>query len=265
MVVCERQVQTVVGFTHPAVTAAVHYGQNSFKSELEYDEREIAVTDARSLAARPSLDDYGFMLTGHETAVSDFTDPAQIETIYRQEMCDLVQGITGAEKVIVFHTQLRDNSPSAHTDIRRPAAVPHIDYNEDTFRLRAREEMGEEAEQWLCRRFAAYNVWRGVRPVREMPLAVADARTVREDDFRKTIIHEKPGEPTPYVGMPLTFNPDQRWYFFPDMQPNEALLFKQCDSDHDRIQWTPHVAIDVPSKADPTPRVSFEVRTLAFF
>src|SRR3546814_15625261 len=120
MVGCGQRVQTVVCFTHPAVTAAVHYGQNSFKSELEYDEREIAVTDARSLAARPSLDDYGFMLTGHETAVSDFTDPAQIETIYRQEMCDLVPGITGPATVTVFPSQLRDNSPSAHTQLRRP-------------------------------------------------------------------------------------------------------------------------------------------------
>src|SRR3546814_17381677 len=74
MVVCERQVQTVVGFTHPAVTAAVHYGQNSFKSELESDEREIAVTDARRLAARPSLDDYGFLLTGPEPAVPARSD-----------------------------------------------------------------------------------------------------------------------------------------------------------------------------------------------
>src|SRR3546814_13069449 len=96
-------------------------------------------------------------------------------------MCEPCQGSNGAGKVSVFHTQLRDNSPIAHTDIRRPAALPHIDYNEDTFRLRAREEMGEEAEQWLCRRFAAYNVWRGVRPVREMPLAVADARTRSEE------------------------------------------------------------------------------------
>src|SRR3546814_20146000 len=86
MVVCERQVQTVVGFTHPAVTAAVHYGQNSLKSELEYDEREIAVTDARSLAARPRHDDYGFMLTGHETAVSDCTDTAKTEPNARSEI-----------------------------------------------------------------------------------------------------------------------------------------------------------------------------------
>jgi len=260
----EERVRAVVGFTHPAVEAAVHYGKNSFKSELRFDQREIEVIDARLIDAQPGLDEYGFTLVKHRTAVSDFADPAQTE-IYRDEMRDLIQRLTGARKVIVFHMQLRDNSPAASTDIRRPAAVPHVDYNEDSFRLRAREELGEAADQWLSGRFAAINVWRGLRPVEEMPLALCDARTVREEDFRKTIIHEKPGEPTPYVGMPLAYNPDQRWYFFPNMQPDEVLVFKQCDSDHGQLRWSPHVAVDVPARPDPEPRASFEVRTIAFF
>jgi hypothetical protein len=158
----------------------------------------------------------------------------------------------------------KPDSPSADSAVRRPAGVPHIDYDEDTFRIRAREELGDEADHWLERRFMCLNVWRGLRPVEEMPLALCDGRAVREGDFRKTIIHERPGEPTPYVGMPLTYNPNQRWYYYPDMQPGEALIFKQCDSDHDRVQWSPHVAIDAPAPPDARPRVSFEVRTLAF-
>src|SRR3546814_5081231 len=76
---------------------------------------------------------------------------------------------------------------------------------------------------------------------------------------------EKPGEPTPYVGMPLAYNPAQRWYYYPNMQPDEVLVFKQCDTDHSGIRWSPHVAIDDPYTANAQPRVSFEARALAFF
>jgi hypothetical protein len=261
----DKEVLTEISFTHPDVTAALHYGKNRFKGELEYARHEIPVVNARAMESAPTLDDCGFALVDHRTAVRDFSDLAAIEPLYREEMRALIEKLTGARKVIVFHMQVRDNSESAHEDIRRPAIVPHIDYDEKTFGLRAREELGEEADQWLSRRYIALNVWRGIRPVEEWPLAVCDARTVREEDFRKTIIHEKPGEPTPYVGLPLTYEAGQKWYYFPDMQPDETLIFKQCDTDHANIRWSPHVAIDVDAKAGPEPRLSIEVRTIAFF
>src|SRR3546814_15381536 len=98
---------------------------------------------------------------------------------------------------------------------------------------------------------AAYNIWRGVKPVEEKPLAICDARTVKHTDFVETPIIEKPGEPTPYVGMPLAYNPAQRWYYYPNMQPDEVLVFKQCRSEERRVgkecvstcryRWAPYL------------------------
>jgi hypothetical protein len=257
-------VRTVVSFADPTKAFGVSYGLNRYANDMTYEQKDVEFRNAR-LVPDEGLATRGFTLIRSETKVTDFCDVGQLEAVYKQEMHDLIRKMTGAEMVIVFHMQLRDNSPKADATIRKPAFFAHIDYTEDTFRIRAREELGEEADHWLGRRMAAFNIWRGVHPVEEKHLALCDARTVRREDFLETVIHERPGEPTPYVGMPLSYNPDQRWYYYPDMQPDEVLVFKQCDSDHDQIQWSPHVAIDDPRSANPRPRVSFEARTLAFF
>ena len=63
------------------------------------------------------------------------------------------------------------------------------------------------------------------------------------------------------------FNPQHRWYYFPHMQRNEAVVFKTFDSSKDgRARWTAHTAFDDPtSPPDAPPRESIEMRTLAFF
>ena len=65
----------------------------------------------------------------------------------------------------------------------------------------------------------------------------------------------------------LAYNPRQRWYYFPDMRRDEALLIKGYDSRHDgRARFTPHTAFQDPhTLPGAPPRESIEVRTLAFF
>jgi hypothetical protein len=65
----------------------------------------------------------------------------------------------------------------------------------------------------------------------------------------------------------MTFNPDHVWYYFPNMQRNEAIVFKTFESEKDgRARWTAHCAFDDPtSPPDAPPRESIEMRTLAFF
>jgi hypothetical protein len=65
----------------------------------------------------------------------------------------------------------------------------------------------------------------------------------------------------------LTYNPDHRWFYFPEMTRDEALVFKVYDSAKDgRARFTPHTSFSDPtSAADAPPRQSIEVRTFAFF
>jgi hypothetical protein len=65
----------------------------------------------------------------------------------------------------------------------------------------------------------------------------------------------------------VAFNPGHRWFYFPHMQRNEALLLKCYDSVEDgRARFTAHTAFEDPnSPSDAAPRESIEVRTLLFF
>lgn len=65
----------------------------------------------------------------------------------------------------------------------------------------------------------------------------------------------------------ITHRPTHRWFYFPDMQRNEALLLKGYDSlDDGRARFTAHTGLDNPSAPpDAAARESIETRTFVFF
>ena len=108
------------------------------------------------------------------------------------------------------------------------------------------------------------NLWRPIRgPLRDAPLAVCDARTVAAGDLVASdlVYRDRVGET-----YGVTYNPEHRWFYVPDMQPDEALLLKCYDSSIDgRARFAPHTAFDDPTApADMLPRESIELRTLVF-
>jgi hypothetical protein len=109
------------------------------------------------------------------------------------------------------------------------------------------------------------NVWRPIRgPVQANPLAVCDARSMTQQDFVAMDLkyHERTGEV--YA---VAFNPNHRWFYFPQMQQNEVLLLKGYDSaDDGRARFTAHSSFEDPTTPPDAPaRESIEVRTLVFF
>jgi hypothetical protein len=99
--------------------------------------------------------------------------------------------------------------------------------------------------------------------VRQAPLAVCDAQSIRPDDLVPTDLRYRDRNGEVYS---VTFNPAHRWFYYPDMRANEAMLLKCYDSAADRARFTAHTAFDDPtSPPDAAPRESVEVRTLAFF
>ena len=72
------------------------------------------------------------------------------------------------------------------------------------------------------------------------------------------------GVPNP-AGYNLMHSPRHTWTYAPCMRPDEVLVFKLCDTDAQRVQWTAHSAFDDPtSPPGAAPRRSLELRTLAF-
>jgi hypothetical protein len=92
---------------------------------------------------------------------------------------------------------------------------------------------------------------------------VCDARTIGPGDLVPTdlLYRDRKGEV-----YSMRYAPKHRWYYFPHMRPDEAMLLKCYDSARDRARFTAHSAFDDPtSPANPRSRESIEVRTLAFF
>ena len=228
----------------------------------------VPIYDGRALARDLSLDRQGFVLTRHDTAVADFHDPEAVARVYYPEMERLVKAATGASRVLVFDHNLRLDGVTGRDakGVSEPVRTVHNDFTARSGPRRARDLLGDEAAETLLRkRFAVINVWRPIQgPVQTAPLAIADARSVAPDDLvtLDLVYPDRTGET-----YNATFSPDHRWFYFPDMQPHEALLIKGYDSLEDgRARFTLHTAFDDPTSApDAPPRRSIEVRTLAFF
>jgi hypothetical protein len=234
----------------------------------KYESRSVTINNGRLSRDSFSLEREGFVFVNHETTVTNFYDEDELRTVYYPEVERLVKEMTGASKVLIFDHTLRaaDDATRDEKQIGGPVRNVHNDYTEWSGPQRVRDLLpAEEATERLQYRFAVVQVWRPIRnPVESSPLAIADARSLAP----KNLIATERRYPD-RVGeiYHITFNPDHRWFYFPNMQRNEALVFKTYDSATDgRARWTAHAAFEDPTSApDAPPRESIEVRTLAFF
>ena len=228
----------------------------------------VTIADGRQGAEDLTLDRAGFALVRHHSAVSDFHEQGQLNDIYAPEVARLVQGLTGADRTLVFdHTCRTDcDRIRAARRIRDHVPLVHNDYTERSARQRLRDLVSPaEAERLLAARFAIVNVWRSIGgPAETSPLALCDARSIADGDLlaMERRANDRIGEM-----QQATFAARHRWVYFPHMDRDEALVFKTFDSALDgRARRSLHCAFVNPvAAADAAPRVSIESRVLAFF
>ena len=244
------------------------FGPNNIRRRTSGTEEahRVEIADGRR-AGDLSLDTSGFMLVGHRTQVRDFFDPEELKRVYYPEVIALVQRMSGAKRVVVFDHTLRsgDEGEREAKLVREPVLSAHNDYTEWSGPNRVREVMGAEADELLKRRFAVIQVWRAIgKPIVSNPLAMADARSLAPEDL---LIAERRYPNRVGQTYRLKHNARHRWFYFPEMRRDEAIVFKVFDSEKDgRARFTPHTSFDDPSTpAGAAPRQSIEARTLAFF
>lgn len=229
--------------------------------------KPMAVQDGRPVAKNFSLDRNGFIFVEHRTKVADFFDADQLKSVYYPEVERLIRETSGASRVVLFDHTLRtgDDVEREARKIREPVLSAHNDYTEWSGPQRVRDILPGEAEELLKRRFAIIQVWRAInQPIESNPLALADAASVDMGDF---LIAERRYPNRVGQTYRLKHNPNHRWYYFPRMRRDEALVFKVYDSARDgRARFTPHTSFDDPnSPPNARPRQSIEARALAFF
>jgi len=231
------------------------------------DKKPMTVANGRRLADRFSLDQNGFVFVEHKTKVIDFFDARQLTTVYYPEVEELIKKISGASRVAIFDHTLRSGAEAEREAklIREPVLSAHNDYTEWSGPNRVREFFPDEADELLMHRFAIIQVWRAInQPIQANPLALADAKSVAFEDL---LVAERRYPHRVGQTYRLKFNPNHRWFYFPEMRRDEALVFKVYDSEKDgRARFTPHTSFNDPnSPANAPARQSIEVRAFGFF
>ncbi|KAM7214456.1 hypothetical protein V8F06_010150 [Rhypophila decipiens] len=250
-----------------------YYPKEDFpRHNLEHSPCYTRVRNIRSYVARPSLDVEGFEVQHLVTKMSysDFLDEDKIEEVYLRELEKHFLGVLGAKHVRALDYQLRTKSPefpyfSGKLPPRpQPSLMTHVDVTPEAAKKIVQELYKDAADEILKSRFEIITVWKPCRlPVEDWPLAVCDARTVKQEDLVPAdIIYPD------YVAenCMVHYDENQKWYWLPEHGENEVLVFKAVDSEKPGSWPCPHGAFPLPGQNETTPpRESIDVRLLVMY
>jgi hypothetical protein len=238
-----------------------------------YAPQQVWVANGRNRLDDFGLDRSGFALLDHRSAVADFADSEQLDQVYVGEALDLVRQVTGADEVLSLGWVIR----RAGTDLKGaqpPASDVHVDLHPG--RASTRFEAMPTSQAW--RRAVMTSLWRAFSPPpQDWPLALLDYRSVGDEEGEVNLLLFVDSLPDPDhvpdiddpdsepAGSIFAHRPAHRWWYFPDMNAGEALIFKLHDSDHSVAWRVPHTAFHDEAASQAHPRESVELRTVAFF
>jgi len=255
-----------------------------------HDARRLQVAAARQSGHSEGgfFAEHGFVLLPHESAVEDWdveTETPESETavsrVYGPEVEALVRTrLLPGRRIDVWQGAPMRRGPGT----RNPeyAAGVHQDFGltpddyQESLEIFTSPEVGrvwrDRYEQDEVEGFLTIDFWRpvGMRgPLRHMPLAFCHPDSVRVEDVVPIGLLEftPTGRPTNQSG--LRYDPDQRWYYYPEMTVDEVLAFKQFEISKDeatpRMATCFHSAFELPdSRDDVERRQSSEQRVLVF-
>ena len=195
-----------------------------------YASYPVTIRNAR-LAGPFTLDEHGFCLGRHRTAITDWEGQYGPDSAYTTQVAEVAMRLSGADVVVGY------------------------------------------------RRFIAFSLWRVLSaPPQDMPLALCEGRSVRDDEGThntKVDVTEIPtgdalyapieGEENMAAATIFHYSPAHRWWYFPDMEPDEVIFIKLYDSDHGKAWRCPHTAFRDTTRPDARPRRSMEFRAMAYF
>jgi len=232
-----------------------------------FERHVVPIGDGRVERDDFGPDTSGFVLADQPTVVKNFLDPGELKSVYYREMERLIAARSGARRVHVFDHTLRsgDKETRDALKIREPVRAVHNDYTEWSGPQRVRDLLPDEAAALLGRRFAIIQVWRAInQPIERDPLAIAEAQSLAPADFiaAERRFPDRVGEIYQFA-----YNPAHRWFYFPRMRRDEALVFKVYDSATDgRARFGAHTSFEDPTTPpNAGPRESIEIRAFAFF
>jgi len=231
-----------------------------------------------SVSEADFLAEHGFALLNAPTRVADWGDAGQVAQVYLPEIEAIIRERLFPGRKLYVQQPPNVMRRGAGTTTPQYGLGVHSDHGTSADDFQRNVEAFTNADMGVGwrRAFEADNVegfvqldfWRTTNmpgPLKHMPLALCDATSVARDDVIPTALEgiAPGGALTHHVS--LVHNADQRWYYYPDMQPDEMLVFKLFELMKDEAEptWRAcfHTAFEDPTTpADAQPRQSCEHR-----
>jgi len=230
----------------------------------------------------------------------DFYDEATVHKVYFPECIEFVKRMTGATAVLPFDQSVRNKTRMLANPGSGIAAYQNSAHNDNTLwsgPKRARELLRgtpEFKEEVFKHRYAVMNVWKRWDGGNDMPLAICSGDSLSPEEAEA-----HPGNLKDMVGSDLVFknrtgetyqavwNPNQTFFWFPDMTKDESIILKIYDSESvgntttrapplkpsdppPLAKWTLHTAFEHPyfshdKGTEKECRQSMEVRCLVLW
>ena len=241
---------------------------------------EVAVMNAHDHADL-GLHDGGFELVRSPSAVTDFYDCDLVMETYYDECKAIARELTRAHTTFTFDHIIREpglqfsgggtDGSQRMSGVERGGgyiASVHMDYTDNTTWHRYLALHGERVPGCASRIYAL-NFWRPLSPsVDDHPLAVCDVRTVRVEDLQETIVYGYGADNYSWhdIGIEtfsVSASEHHRWYYYPEMSPDDVLVIKSFDSEGVIGRTCPHASFAHPNPRG-EPRHSIELRVLCF-
>jgi hypothetical protein len=258
-----------IGYSERTERRPYFYANAHQKDFVPLKPAEVDIRDARGLGC--DLDREGFTLVEHASAVADLTDLDAVAAVHKGEIAELLRRTTGCDEVAmapfgILRFSERLGANEAH-DNSHPARFVHVDMAKEPAAA-ARARTAPDGK--VIARSAQYNVWRSLAGgTQDVPLGLCDFTRLEEGDLIDCDAIFDPLDGSPEWGFPnylLEANPNHRWFYYSDMRPDEAIVFKTSESDPARAQMMPHGAFDNPLAGDDAPpRVSLEMRGTCYW
>ena len=92
----------------------------------------VPISDVRPILSKVALDDQGFGLVRHRSAVHDFYSEEEVKAVYYPEAEQILKDATGADRVLIFDSTVRRRVPGAEDRLpgapRQPVPRVHVDH-----------------------------------------------------------------------------------------------------------------------------------------
>ena len=241
------------------------------------------IGNARTLQAQAGseadfFDRHGFVLLDASTRVTDWGNAEQVADLYLPEVEAMIRERLYPGRKLHVRQPPNVMRRGEGTSTPQYGLGVHSDHGTtaDDFQRNVEAFTSPEmGAQWRnsfegekVEGFVSLDFWRTTNmagPIKHMPLALCDPTSVEPEDIIPTALEgiAPGGELTYHVS--LVRNDRQLWYYYPDMEPHEVLVFKlfQLMRDVAHQPWSAcfHSAFEDPTApADAQPRQSCEHR-----